>query len=76
MERLLERTRESPTGERVRTKFGAAKGRATESEAARRTRETVAQGLHRMSEELARLAERFTPADDPGTARSPDDPME
>ena len=63
MERLVERTRESPTGERVRTKVGEAKGRAAESEAARRTREALAQGLHRMSEELARLAERFTPAE-------------
>ena len=63
MERLVERTRESPTGERVRTKVGEARGRAAESEAARRTREALAQGLHRMSEELARLAERFTPAE-------------
>ncbi|MGH7572084.1 MAG: hypothetical protein ACREMK_09610 [Gemmatimonadota bacterium] len=63
MERFYERTRESPKGERVRTKFGAAKGRAADSEAARRTRETVAQGLHRLSEELARLADRFTPAE-------------
>ncbi|HET6342432.1 MAG TPA: hypothetical protein VFG78_09660 [Gemmatimonadota bacterium] len=77
MERLLERTRESPTGERVRTKFGEAKGRAAKSEAGRRTREALAQGLHRMSEELARLAERFTPADDPGAAhRPPEDPVE
>ncbi|MGH7543192.1 MAG: hypothetical protein ACREK7_04565 [Gemmatimonadota bacterium] len=72
MERLFERTRESPTGERVRTKFGEARGRAAESEAARRTRETLAQGLHRMSEELARLAERFTPAEtDTGSAERP-----
>jgi hypothetical protein len=77
MDRLFERTRESPTGERVRTKFSGAKERAAESEAGRRTREALAQGLHRMSEELARLAERFTPADDAGTAhRSPDDPVE
>jgi hypothetical protein len=63
LERVLERTRESPTGERVRTKFGEARGRAAESEAARRTREAVAQGLHRLSEELTRLADRFTPVD-------------
>jgi hypothetical protein len=76
LERVLERTRESPTGERVRTKFGEARGRAAESEAARRTRETVAHGLHRLSEELARLAERFTPREaDPETAEGhpPDD---
>ncbi len=63
MERFYERTRESPTGERVRTKFGEAKERAADSDATRRTRETVAQGLHRLSEELARLADRFTPAE-------------
>jgi hypothetical protein len=79
MERLFERTRESPTGERVRTKFGEARGRAAESEAARRTRETVAQGLRRMSAELARFAERFSPAEegaggtDATEAKSPDD---
>lgn len=79
MERLFERTRESPTGERVRNKFGEARGRAAESEAARRTRETVAQALHRMSEELARLADRFTPAGegagdaDTTAAKSPDE---
>lgn len=77
LERILDRTRESPTGERVRAKFGKARERAAESEAARRTRENVAQGLHRLSEELARLAERFTSKEevDPGTTegRPPDD---
>jgi hypothetical protein len=78
MERLFERTRESPTGERVRTKFGQARGRAAESEAARRTRETVAQGLRRMSAELARFAERFSQREGAGEtdateAKSPDD---
>jgi hypothetical protein len=74
MMRVFERTRETTAGARVRTKFGEARERAAESEAARRTRETVAQGLHRLSEELARLAERFTPKDDPGgVPRSPDD---
>lgn len=63
MMRVFERTRESPAGERVRTKLGEARGRAAESEAARRTRETVAQGLHRLSEELAHLADRFTPVE-------------
>ena len=75
-ERVFERTRESPTGERIRTKFGEARGRAAESEAARRTRETVAQGLHRLSDELARLADRFTPTEaGPETAADgpPDD---
>ena len=79
LERVFERTRESPTAERVRTKLGSARGRAAESEAGRRTREAVAQGLHRLSEELARLAERFTPREaDPEVAegRSPDDPAE
>lgn len=68
MERVFERTRESPAGERVRSKFGEAKGRAAESEAARRSRETVAQGLHRLSEQLARLAERFTPEEEAAEA--------
>ena len=63
VERLYERTRESPTGERVRTKFQEARGRAAESDAARRTRETLAHGLHRLSQQLAHLAERFTPAE-------------
>jgi hypothetical protein len=75
-ERVFERTRESPTGERIRTKFGEARGRAAESEATRRTRETVAQGLHRLSDELARLADRFTPTEaGPETAADgpPDD---
>ena len=77
MERLFDRTRESPTGERVRTKVGEARERAAESEAARRTREALAQGLHRMSEELARLADRFTPTDDTTTPPPPrDDPEE
>ena len=74
MERFYERTRQSPTGERVRTKFGEAKGRAAESDAARRTRETVAQGLHRLSEELARLADRFTPAEPDAAATEPPPP--
>lgn len=73
MERLFDRTRESPTGERVRTKVGEARERAAESEAARRTREALAQGLHRMSEELARLADRFTPADETTTPPRPPD---
>ncbi|MGH7550139.1 MAG: hypothetical protein ACREK3_05215 [Gemmatimonadota bacterium] len=77
VEQLYERTRESPTGERVRTKFGEAKGRAADSEAARRTRETLAQGLHRLSEELARLADRFTPAeaDSEAAERQPPDDL-
>ncbi len=72
VERIYERTRESPAGERVRTKFGEARGRAAESDAARRSRETLAHGLRRLSEELARLADRFTPVKDetrpPGSA--------
>ncbi|HKY59760.1 MAG TPA: hypothetical protein VJP59_02010 [Gemmatimonadota bacterium] len=79
LERVFERTRESPTAERVRTKLGSARGRAAESEAGRRTREAVAQGLHRLSDELARLAERFTPREaDPEVAdgHRPDDPAE
>ena len=72
MMRVFERTRETPAGERVRTKLGEARERAADSEAARRTREAVAQGLHRLSQELARLAERFTPTDDSGgTSRPP-----
>lgn len=73
MERLFDRTRESPTGQRVRTKVGEARERAAESEAARRTREALAQGLHRMSEELARLADRFTSAGDSATPPRPPD---
>lgn len=71
VERLYERTRESPAGERVRTKFGEARGRAADSDAAKRSRETFAHGLRRLSEELARLADRFTPAEGP---RDPSEP--
>lgn len=76
VEGLYERTRESPAGERVRTKLKEARGRAAESDATRRTREAVSHGLHRLSEQLARLADRFTPPEEPGDtpgARSLDD---
>ena len=69
--RVYERTRESPAGERVRSKLDEARSRATESDAARRSRETLVQGLRRLSEELARLADRFTPAEEP---REPPEP--
>lgn len=63
--RVYDRTRESPAGERVRSKLDEARNRAAESDAARRSRETLVQGLRRLSEELARLADRFTPAEEP-----------
>lgn len=72
IEGFYERTRESPAGERVRSKLEEARGRAAETEAAHRTRETVALGLRRLSEQLARLADRFkSPQTEPKTEDHP-----
>lgn len=70
--RVYDRTRESPAGERVRSKLDEARNRAAESDAARRSRETLVQGLRRLSEELARLADRFTPAEEPHAPETPE----
>lgn len=63
VDRVFQEARESKPVEKVREEAVEIKGRFETSDIGGRTRHGVAQGLHWMSEELGKLAAKFTPVE-------------
>lgn len=66
--KLFKDVKESPTAQRVRSEAETVKHKVNEAEVGRKAKVSLAKGLGWLSEELAKLADKFTP-----TEKSPED---
>ena len=64
VDRVFVEAKESPTAEKVRKEAADAKTRVEASNLGQKTRDGMAQGLQWMSEELGKLATKFTPVEE------------
>ncbi len=65
VEKAFSQAKESPTATRLKEEASEAKGRVESGEFARKTQEGVVSGLRWLSTELEKLANQFTPAEEP-----------
>jgi len=65
VDRVFQEAKDSPAAERIRTEATDVKSRVESSDFGEKARKGVAQGLHWMSEELGKLATKFTPPEKP-----------
>lgn len=65
IERVFQDARSSQTAERVREEAVEIKEKVETSNLGQKTRSSLAQGLHWMSEEIGKLATKFTPLEKP-----------
>jgi len=62
VDKAIQEIKASPAADRVKSEASHVRDRVQASDVGNKTRSGVAQGLQRLSEELGKLAERFTPA--------------
>ncbi len=62
VDKAFKEVKQSPAGQRVREEATEVKSNIESGEAARRARNSLSQGLHWLSTELAKLADQFQPA--------------
>lgn len=65
VDKAIQEIRKSPAAERVKTEAVNVREKVEASDVGHKARSGVATGLQRLSEQLARLAERFTPVEKP-----------
>ncbi len=65
VDRVFQEAKDSPVVERVRTEAVDVKNKVETSDVGNKTRKGIVQGLQWMSEELGKLATKFTPPEKP-----------
>ena len=65
VDKAIQEIKKSPAAERVKTEAVNVREKVEASDVGHKARSGVAQGLQVLSEQLAKLAERFTPAEKP-----------
>ncbi|MAU00960.1 MAG: hypothetical protein CL608_27765 [Anaerolineaceae bacterium] len=65
VDKAIQEIRKSPAADRVKTEAEHVRERVETSDVGNKARSGVATGLQRLSEQLAKLAERFTPVEKP-----------
>ena len=63
VDKAIQEIRKSPAADRVKTEAAHMREKVQSSDVGQKTRTGVAQGLQALSEQLAMLAERFTPVE-------------
>lgn len=65
VDKAIQEIKTSPAADRVKTEAGQVREKVEASDVGHKARVGVAQGLQVLSEQLAKLAERFTPVEKP-----------
>lgn len=65
VDKAIQEIKKSPAADRVKTEAGHVREKVQSSDMGHKARSGVAQGLQVLSEQLAKLAERFTPVEKP-----------
>ena len=65
VDKAIQEIKKSPAADRVKTEAVNVRDKVQSSDVGHKARSGVAQGLQVLSEQLAKLAERFTPAEKP-----------
>ncbi len=65
VDKAIQEIKKSPAADRVKTEATQVREKVQTSDVGNKARTGVAQGLQALSEQLARLAERFTPVEKP-----------
>ena len=65
VDKAIQEIKSSPAADKVKSEAVHVRERVQTSDVGNKTRAGVAQGLQRLSEELGKLAERFTPVEKP-----------
>lgn len=71
VERAFHEAKESPTATRMKEEAAGVKDRVEGGDVARKAQEGVVSGLRWLSTELERLANQFTPAEEPPAEKQP-----
>jgi predicted NAD-dependent protein-ADP-ribosyltransferase YbiA (DUF1768 family) len=65
IDKVIREARESQAAARIKEEASGVKSRVEQGDLSRKARSGLVQGMQWLSEELARLADKFSPADDP-----------